>query len=175
MSYYGEKMSKDRINHLHGLVEGQQAARRQWQDHDTPEGVARMLQDEAEELVEAIVLYDVIDKGPYEVVSEVGDILYLALRFCSEMGIDPADALELKLLRNAVKYPDTFSSNGWNYNQSRDLSKSLYSHMGGDKAFFEWHSQQIPIEEDETTKTVYQIDQNPYDREWFDQFTDPDS
>jgi NTP pyrophosphatase (non-canonical NTP hydrolase) len=165
-------MQQERFKHLQGLVEGQQMARQQWQENGDAEGVAQMIQEEAEELVEAIALYDVLDRGPYEVVSEIGDILYLTLRLCSEMGIDPGDALELKLLRNSVKYPDTFSSNGWDYEEARRLSKSLYGHMGGDKAFFDWHSEHAPIEEPKET-VIYQSSESPYDDEWYEQFYDP--
>lgn len=171
-------MSHERIKHLQGLVNAQQEARKQWQEHDDAESVARMIEEEAGELVDSIVNYDVEDKGPYEVVSEIGDILYLTLRFCSEIGIDPADALELKLLRNAVKYPDTFSSNGWDYGQARDLSKSMYSHMGGDRAFFEWHSENIPLEEEDnepSETTIYDAQRIDHAREGTPKYTDPDS
>jgi len=97
-----------------------------------------MIRDEAQELVDAIDQFPVKQDAEAQVVSEVGDILYLALRFCLAMGIDPKEAVEMKLQRNSVKYPDHFSSNGWGYEKSRAMSKSLWDHMGGDHRFFEW-------------------------------------
>lgn len=130
-------------------VQSQNENRREWSSHDTPENLAEQILEESGELVDAIRNFDALPHAEYEVVSEVGDILYLALKFCVEMGIDPAQAVELKLARNSVKYPDEFHSNGWDYDKAREVSKSLWEHLGGDDAFFLWHSLLYPV--DETT------------------------
>lgn len=125
----------------------QNESREQWVNTDTPSTLAEHIVTEANELVEAIENYDCLPDGVYGVVSEIGDVLYLALKLCHDLGIDPTDAVELKLLRNSVKYPDYAQSNGWDYQTAATLSRALWTTLGGDKRFYEWHSQHYPIEE----------------------------
>lgn len=114
--------------------------RQTWVETDTPAAIADHIQEESTELVDAIKHFDTLPNGEYSIISEVGDILYLTLKFCGDMGIDPTQAVELKLLRNSLKYPDHFASNGWDYHKARELSKSLWEALGGDNAFYLWHS-----------------------------------
>lgn len=124
----------------------QNNTRREWRENDTPDGLATMIFEEAQELVDAMKEAAVTD-DPYAIVSEIGDVLYLTLKLCGSIGIDPTEALDLKLLRNSVKYPDTFHSNGWGADEAKRLSKSMYRAMGGDQVFFDWHSSVFPLEE----------------------------
>jgi dCTP diphosphatase len=40
-----------------------------------------------------------------EVKEEVADVLLYLLQICNQLNIDPVDAANQKLLKNAVKYP----------------------------------------------------------------------
>lgn len=135
------------MKELTAKVSSQNHNRREWAKNDTPESVAHQIVEESQELVEAIANFDTHRDAEYSVISEIGDVLYLALKLCGDLGIDPAEAVELKLLRNSAKYPDYFSSNGWGYEQSREMSKSLWQHLGGDHAFFMWHALVYPLKE----------------------------
>jgi NTP pyrophosphatase (non-canonical NTP hydrolase) len=135
------------VRELTDKIAQQNAAREQWVGTDTPASLAHHIADEAHELLDAVENYDYLPEGVYGVVSELGDVLYLALKLCHDLGIDPAQAVELKLMRNAVKYPDYALSNGWDYDTAATLSRALWTMLGGDKKFYEWHSQQYPLEE----------------------------
>jgi NTP pyrophosphatase (non-canonical NTP hydrolase) len=117
--------------------------RRTWQEHDTPENLAKGVRDEAQELVDAIDQFDVLQDAEYSVVGEIGDVLLYTIKLCALMGINPMEAIKYKLERNAVKYPDHFSSNGWNREISVKMSKSFYKSIGGDHVFNLWHSENI--------------------------------
>jgi phosphoribosyl-ATP pyrophosphohydrolase len=123
--------------------------RREWVEHDTPHALAKQIHEEAEELVTAIENYDSLPQGVFEVASEVGDILYLTLKLCHDLGLDPAQVTEMKLLRNGAKYTDTFHNNGWGYDKAREMSKSLWDHLGGDATFWEWYMISFGLGEDE--------------------------
>ena len=101
-----------------------------WEEHDGPVEVAGFIVTEAEELQEAIEN----DGEAFEIASEVGDVLYLALKLCADLGIKPEDAIRMKILRNDLKYPTDLNSEG-NYEQQREQSQSLWESMGGDVSF----------------------------------------
>jgi NTP pyrophosphatase (non-canonical NTP hydrolase) len=71
--------------------------------NDTPFLVAKMLFDEALELVEELNKAAVTDDLT-AVVSEIGDVYYLLVRLSDLLGIDYRQAAMTKLTRNAVKY-----------------------------------------------------------------------
>lgn len=123
-----------KLEHAIQGIEVQQNNRRVWSEHDDAESVARMILDEAHELVEAIT-ESFITGDVFSVASELGDILYLAHRMCMELGFDPADLIELKLIRNAGKYQDFVLNNGYNYDEAVVLAKQLWREMGGDTRF----------------------------------------
>lgn len=97
-----------------------------------------MIRDEAQELVDAVDSFPVLQDAENQVVSEIGDILYLTYRLCLAMDIDPEEAVRMKIQRNAIKYPDHFNSNGWDYETAREKSRSFWESIGGDHAFFRW-------------------------------------
>jgi NTP pyrophosphatase (non-canonical NTP hydrolase) len=132
----------DRLLHL---VATQNEHRQTWSENDSPDSLARQIREEADELVHSISQYDVQPNGTYEVIGEIGDVLYLTLKLCADLGLDPAQAVELKVARNSAKYPDHFSSNGWSYEQAQALSRSLWQALGGDGAFYLWHSLYFPL------------------------------
>lgn len=123
-----------KLEHAIQGIEVQQNNRRVWSEHDDSESVARMILDEAHELVEAII-ESFVTGDVFTVASELGDILYLAHRMCMELGFDPADLIEMKTQRNSVKYSDAAMNNGYDYNEAVKLSKQLWREMGGDTRF----------------------------------------
>ena len=123
-----------KLEHAIQGIEVQQNNRRVWSEHDDAESVARMILDEAHELVEAII-ESFVTGDVFSVASELGDILYLAHRMCMELGFDPADLIDMKSLRNAGKYQDFVLNNGYDYDEAVKLSKQLWREMGGDTRF----------------------------------------
>lgn len=123
-----------KLEHAIQGIEVQQNNRRVWSEHDDAESVARMILDEAHELVEAIT-ESFVTGDVFSVASELGDILYLAHRMCMELGFDPADLIDMKSLRNAGKYQDFVLNNGYDYDEAVKLSKQLWREMGGDTRF----------------------------------------
>jgi len=117
---------------LMNVVAEQNKKRENWEAHDTPEIVTKFIVEEANELKEAVEL----EKTPIEIASEIGDVLYLTLRLCSQTGIDPRDAIEMKIVRNSLKYLDVLNSSG-DYQQGIKQSREIYKRMGGDEAFYD--------------------------------------
>ena len=87
--------------------------RRDWSQYHTPRHLSSALSIEIGELQEVLLwktdeeIGEMLEEpeGQEPVVDEIGDILILALLFCQETGIDPLDAIERKLAKNAGKYP----------------------------------------------------------------------
>jgi len=122
--------------------------RKRWRENDSPTSLIAQIVEEAQELQQANDQFEVKPNAEYHLIGEVGDILYLTLKLCEEMGIDPEEAINLKLARNSVKYPDHFHNNGWDFNLARKTSKSLWEHLGGDDAFYLWHSLWYPLDDE---------------------------
>lgn len=123
-----------RLQHSIEGIRTQQANRRLWSEDDDAEKVAAMITGEANELSQAIQ-EALVTGDVFSVASEIGDVLYVTLRLCDELGIDPAQALDLKIKRNAMKYPDAIMSDGYNYQEATQLSKEMWKAMGGDERF----------------------------------------
>lgn len=89
------------------------AAERRWEPFHTPKNLVMALSVEASELVEifqwmtpeqaAAVMAD--EKTGEHVREEVADVLAYLLGLCDVLGIDPAQALRDKMVKNARKYP----------------------------------------------------------------------
>lgn len=89
------------------------AAERHWQPYHTPKNLVMALSVEAAELVEifqwltpeqaADVMSDP-QRGEH-VREEVADVLAYLLGLADRLGIDPAQALRDKMVKNAIKYP----------------------------------------------------------------------
>lgn len=69
----------------------------------------------------------------------INRILDNSYRLCQSVGVDPLDAIEYKLMRNAYKYPDHFLSNGWDTQTAIEMSKSLHKYLGKDHKFNLWY------------------------------------
>jgi len=111
-------------------IHEQNEQRALWQEHDSPEILGSMIVEEAQELQEAIENVGEV----FEVVSEIGDVLYLVLKLCYDLGIRPEDAVQMKILRNDLKYPADLNSHG-DYPTARQQSKDVWEALGGDVAF----------------------------------------
>lgn len=104
-----------------------------WKDHDSPELMVSMMKEEVVELEEAI--QDSLLSGDvFNVASEIGDILYLSLKLCHILGFVPEDVVDMKIVRNDLKYPNDMNSYG-DYASRRQQSKDMWTAMGGDVAF----------------------------------------
>ena len=86
---------------------------RDWAQFHTPRNLAAALAIEAAELQEEMLWKDeeevaelVASKpGHAHLSDEIADVLIFALLFCDAAGIDPTAAIQIKLEKNAEKYP----------------------------------------------------------------------
>lgn len=124
----------ERLSHAIEQVHKQQSHRVAWQEADDAERIANMLLAEAQELVEAVV-ESLLSGDVFPVASEIGDLLYLCIRFCQFTGLDPADVLDMKTKRNSKKYDDAVCNNGYSPQEATRISKEGWRYFGGDKAF----------------------------------------
>lgn len=123
-----------RLQHSIECIRTQQANRRLWSEDDDAEKVAGMLLAEAQELVQAIQ-EAMVTGCVFSVASEVGDVLYLTLRLCDEIGLNPAEVVDMKIKRNAMKYSDAVMSAEYEPAEAVAISKAVWEIMGGDKEF----------------------------------------
>lgn len=93
----------------------------------SPLSVARMLYDEALELVEATETAFLTDDLT-SVASEVADVFYLLVRFAELLGLDIVEATEIKIKRNELKYKGQ---------ESVVLAREKWEEQGGDRLFFD--------------------------------------
>ncbi len=101
----------------------------------TPEQYASQIKEEAQELAQAVSDSMVTD-DVFSVVSEIGDLYVLLAQLCADIGVNPAEAMEMKFLRNGWKYTDIVMNNGYSQSEAIELSKHFYSEViGGDAAF----------------------------------------
>lgn len=88
------------------------AEARHWQPYLTPKNLAMALVVEAAELVEIFQWKTAeeslaLDEPTREHLGEeIADVLMYLLQIADRSGVDVADAVERKLLKNAVKYPE---------------------------------------------------------------------
>lgn len=93
----------------------------------SPDEVAKMIYEEAVELLEAVETAYLTDDLT-SIVSEAGDVYYLLIRLSSMLGIDLEDALEVKIKRNHLKY----------FGQTdKAEARRLWEEQGGDHKFFD--------------------------------------
>lgn len=100
----------------------------------TPDQLATQIVDEAQELVDELQ-QSMVTGEVWNVAGEIGDLYILLAQLCSDLGINPVDAFEMKALRNERKYPDYTMNNGYSPEEARRLSKESWKMMGGDIAF----------------------------------------
>lgn len=90
-------------------------------EHDSPLDIAKMLGEENEELIEAIE--NDCGDDPSLVLSEIADVLYLALYLCGTLGLDPEELVAWKNQRNELKYPPEELQEGDYFEQVRKLKE----------------------------------------------------
>ena len=105
-----------------------------WGEYDTPDKLAQMLVEESKELFQAIQ-EAYITGDVFSVASEMGDIRYLLEKLADMIGIDTAEAAEMKIFRNSMKYGDHVMSNGRDLPTAQEVSKQAWKAMGGDYMF----------------------------------------
>lgn len=89
--------------------------------------IADMIAEEAQELVDELESASVTDDLT-QVAGEVGDVLYLALKMCNTLGLNPDDVIRMKIARNEDKYGQQ---------SERDVAKREWKEKGGDRAWYE--------------------------------------
>lgn len=151
------------LGQLAWRIDLQNKNRALWEIHDTPQRLEEMFNAEAQEMRECEDNFFLKPNADFEMVSEVGDVGYLFLRYMKAFGDPPeamsrqlteainisarcnftmTQAVEMKLIRNAVKYPDSFFDATQDFDQGVRDSRSLWKALGDDEAFFSWYSQQ---------------------------------
>ncbi len=115
-------MSDDRttVEELKRLVD-QFVGERDWHQFHTPKNLAMSLAIEAAELMEHFqwlgpdesrdVAQDAAEKAA--VGEELADVVSYALALANALGLDVADALRAKMLKNAQKYPRDAARGHW--------------------------------------------------------------
>jgi NTP pyrophosphatase (non-canonical NTP hydrolase) len=86
---------------------------REWSQFHTPKNLATALSIEAAELQELMLWKTdrevaellATGDGKAQLTAEVADVLIFSLLLCERVGVDPVDAMRLKLRENAAKYP----------------------------------------------------------------------
>ncbi|MEW6206454.1 MAG: nucleotide pyrophosphohydrolase [Pseudomonadota bacterium] len=103
-------MSKDSLKQLQQqLIEFSNA--RRWEKFHSPKNLSMALSVEVAELLEHFQWLSeeesrqVQGKKLDEVKEEVADVLLYLLQICNQLQIDPIDAAQKKLIKNALKYP----------------------------------------------------------------------
>jgi NTP pyrophosphatase (non-canonical NTP hydrolase) len=89
------------------------AAEREWEPFHSPKNLAMSIAVEAAELMEPFlwidseasraIVHDAVKLG--EVVEELADVACLLLNLSNVLGIDLSDAIQAKMIKNAMKYP----------------------------------------------------------------------
>ena len=103
-------MSTDSLKNLQqSLIEFSNA--RAWEKFHSPKNLTMALSVEVAELMEHFQWMTeddsrkLQDQTLAEVKEEVADVLLYLLQICNQLNIDPIEAAQKKLLKNAVKYP----------------------------------------------------------------------
>jgi NTP pyrophosphatase (non-canonical NTP hydrolase) len=87
--------------------------RRDWQQFHSPRNLATAIGIEVAELQELLLWksdkevdsFLAKEENKKEFAKEIADILIFTLLLCHQTGIDPIEAMEIKLNENAKKYP----------------------------------------------------------------------
>lgn len=103
-------MNKDTLHHTREqLIQFSNA--RHWEKFHSPKNLSMALSVEVAELVEHFQWLteeesrNIQGDKLEEVKEEVADVLLYLLQICNQLDIDPVDAAQKKLIKNALKYP----------------------------------------------------------------------
>ncbi|BET25321.1 NTP pyrophosphatase (non-canonical NTP hydrolase) [Limnobacter thiooxidans] len=103
-------MNTDTLKNIQHQLK-QFSAARNWEQFHSPKNLSMALSVEVAELVEHFQWITEEDSRKLqgqqldEVKDEVADVLLYLLQICNQLNIDPVDAAQKKLIKNAVKYP----------------------------------------------------------------------
>lgn len=114
----------------------------------TPEELSHQIREEAQELVDE-VNRSLVTGEVFNVVGEVGDLYILLAQFCSQLGINPIHAFEMKAIRGEMKYGDWTMNNGYTQEEAIRKSKERWEAMGGDLKYSEVYLDLIADVDDE--------------------------
>ena len=85
---------------------------REWSTFHDPKNLAMAISSESGELAQELRWISNADSdahcqgpGRERILDEAGDVLITALLFCDRIGLDPVEAVQRKLAKNAKKYP----------------------------------------------------------------------
>lgn len=120
-------MSVENIRTLTQQVAEQNDAVPLFRDTDDAFFIASMITEEAQELVDELEAASVTDDLT-QVAGEVGDVLYLALKMCHTLGLNPDEVIAMKIKRNAEKYGG---------HRDRATAKREWAEKGGDAIFYQ--------------------------------------
>lgn len=103
-------MTADRFEQFHSKLRAF-IAERDWEKFHNPKNLAMALAGEAGELLAEFQWLtpeesDALAPAKHEAVAmEIADVFIYMVELCDRLGIDPIQAAESKLARNAVRYP----------------------------------------------------------------------
>jgi len=120
-------VSVENIRSLTQQVAEQNEAVPLFKETDDAFHIADMIVEEAQELVDELRSASITDDLT-QVAGEVGDVLYLALKMCNTLGLNPDEVVQMKIARNAEKYGGQ---------TNRDVAKSEWVEKGGDTIFYQ--------------------------------------
>lgn len=98
-----------------------------FRETDDPLNTARMIVEEAQELVDEINEAYLTDDLT-QVAGEIGDVLYLALKLCGSLGLNADEVIRMKIDRNRDKYGGQ---------TERDMAKREWEEKGGDQLWYQ--------------------------------------
>ena len=109
----GEERKNDNFSHITRTIR-EFVAERDWEQFHTLKDLAIGVSVEAGELLERMLwktpealeeelARDGADRDA--VIDEIADVLTYALRLCEKLGVEPGDAIQMKLQKNREKYP----------------------------------------------------------------------
>lgn len=144
-------------------IKGQNKNRIIWEMEDDQASLEQMFDAEYEEMKECEEQFFLKPMADFHMVSEVGDVGYLFLRYTERYGMAPkrmseklgeaisiaarcgfrmTDAVHLKLIRNSHKYGDVHFDGTHQMREATEMSKRLWDAMGGDDAFFNYYMEE---------------------------------
>jgi len=119
-------------------VVGQNEVVPYFKETDDAEKIALMIVEEAQELKDELQKAFITDDMT-QVAGELGDVLYLALKMAHTLGLEAQDVIQMKILRNKMKYGG---------HTNKDVAKKEWEEMGGDKLWYQLYLETLAVIED---------------------------
>lgn len=144
------------------IVVEQNAKRKHWDNQDF-DFVSNYFREEFGELEQAL-WQEESNFNRWEIASELGDVGYLMMRLEEQahkegksipsdllffyhlahnvstlLNINFAEAIFMKAVRNDLKYPFSVTNAFDSFEEATNVSRQMWTQMGGDKAFYKWY------------------------------------